>query len=102
MGLLNIQNNGIYKMEDLTRIENEEISLEDINPCTDYKSKQLERIEYWKKEFNINAELFDQFMSERILPNHCTFFQSYGRICKKEDIYIFPKLGGEICPYCLK
>ena len=55
-----------------------------------------------QKEFNINAELFDQFMSERILPNHCTFFQSYGRICKKEDMYIFPKLGGEICPYCLK
>ena len=39
MGLLNIQNNGIYKMSDLARMENEEISIEDISPCTDYKSK---------------------------------------------------------------
>tara|TARA_B110000858_G_C17790909_1_gene469852 strand:+ start:935 stop:1189 length:255 start_codon:yes stop_codon:yes gene_type:complete len=55
-----------------------------------------------QEEFNINAELFDQFMVERILPNHCTFYSTYGRICKNEDNYIFPKLGSKICPYCLK
>tara|TARA_B110000977_G_C11046453_1_gene480723 strand:+ start:1714 stop:1968 length:255 start_codon:yes stop_codon:yes gene_type:complete len=55
-----------------------------------------------QEEFNINAELFDQFMVERILSNHCTFYSTYGRICKNNEVYIFPKLGSKICPYCLK
>ena len=55
-----------------------------------------------QEKFNINAELFDQFMVVRILPNYCTFYSTYGKICKNEEVYIFPKLGGEVCQYCLK
>tara|TARA_B110000208_G_C11792468_1_gene438122 strand:+ start:1764 stop:2027 length:264 start_codon:yes stop_codon:yes gene_type:complete len=55
-----------------------------------------------QKDFNIKARLFDQFMTERILPNYCTFFSSYGKICKNDEFYIFPKLGDDICPHCLK
>ena len=56
----------------------------------------------FQKDFNIKARLFDQFMTERILPNYCTFFSSYGKICKNDEFYIFPKLGDDICPHCLK
>ena len=35
MGLLNVQNNGIIKMEDVNRIEKGETILDKVTPCTD-------------------------------------------------------------------
>jgi hypothetical protein len=53
-----------------------------------------------QEEFNVKAELFDQFMAERVLPNFCTFFQTYGPITQQRDVYVFPKLGGKTCRCC--
>ena len=39
MNLLNINNNSIIKMEDISKIENEELELENTSPCSDYKEK---------------------------------------------------------------
>lgn len=55
-----------------------------------------------QEEFNIDSFLFEQFMTDRVIAHHCTFFSRYGKICKKDENYIFPKLRSEICPYCLK
>ena len=40
-------------MEDILKVESNEISKDQLISCTDLKEKQLERIQYWKKEFDI-------------------------------------------------
>lgn len=35
-------------MEDIIKVEKEEINQEDIIPCSEYKDKELERIQYCK------------------------------------------------------
>lgn len=39
MNLLNIQNNGIIKMEDIIKLENKEINKDQLCVCSDIKEK---------------------------------------------------------------
>ena len=53
------------------------------------------------EEFGVDASLFARLMDERILPNDCAFFSTYGRIYKAGEVYVFPRLATSICPHCL-